>query len=437
MKIKKKIGYLVIMCVLVCLVAWVLRLFPEQHLPAEVLATLLGVTVTAIVTGALLFSQSEEELKREQNIKTYEEKLRIYKEYLSTICDIVKKGCFSKDEKIQLQFRTSSIAMHTSSARICTISEKIKLLLGDCCGKPGERRSENVNALLKYLFEIVRCFQEELYGSCESNEDNEKILANFYGAFESVTEVDDVVPRLVAKDDGTKSLAKTFSDWHWAWNEGNGKYELRHTGDNPGVVALGVHNGRCYLQAVYLNESDFAKPLKWELEGHRTRGEWWTYLPAPFDALQREQIADAVQNNAGLQPWLQSTCFDLLTALEKFHRTMQWKKALLFRLGNEFRDWNVYIWYWGMLVCQYENDAQGIPYLEIVGEKEGEIRLRLANRNEDNKLFAETLKGLSRELPADHDPKEYIEIDNLPASDIDALANRILEVMEAIQTIKR
>lgn len=52
-------------------------------------AAVLGVVITAIITMILLRGQSDNDVERERAAKVFEEKLRIYKDYLHTLYDVI------------------------------------------------------------------------------------------------------------------------------------------------------------------------------------------------------------------------------------------------------------------------------------------------------------------------------------------------------------
>ena len=93
-----------ILIALACFFAIYLRLFTEKELWYEMFAAVLGVVITAIITMILLRGQSDNDVERERAAKVFEEKLRIYKDYLHTLYDVIKDHKLSDEEKIRLEF---------------------------------------------------------------------------------------------------------------------------------------------------------------------------------------------------------------------------------------------------------------------------------------------------------------------------------------------
>lgn len=143
--------------------AVIFKIFNIEILPAQFYGALIGVVITAIITVFLLKGQSAGEELKEKNTKIFEEKLRIYQEFLQKLCEVVKDKKISENEAIELQFQTSYIAMHTSSKSIKVISEKV-LNIVKRIQSPVD---EDKRSLLLDLFDIVTQFQIELYSNKE------------------------------------------------------------------------------------------------------------------------------------------------------------------------------------------------------------------------------------------------------------------------------
>ena len=121
-----------ILIALACFFAIYLRLFTEKELWYEMFAAVLGVVITAIITMILLRGQSDNDVERERAAKVFEEKLRIYKDYLHTLYDVIKDHKLSDEEKIRLEFQTSYVAMHCDSKYIAVVSSSVKELIEHC-----------------------------------------------------------------------------------------------------------------------------------------------------------------------------------------------------------------------------------------------------------------------------------------------------------------
>jgi hypothetical protein len=166
---------------------------------------MLSVAATGVITALLLFFQrkQQEQLNREQRefqltqtldqrkfdaeqkekekdrlleTKVFEEKLRIYQEFLKKLCDVVKDMDITPQEEIELQFQVSYIAMHTKSESIKTISEQVRKIIVDI-----KNKEKDSNNMLSQLFVISDTLYKELYDKENSidEEDRSKTIVNF------------------------------------------------------------------------------------------------------------------------------------------------------------------------------------------------------------------------------------------------------------------
>jgi hypothetical protein len=101
--------------------------------------------------------QKEKEKERLQETKVFEEKLRIYQDFLHKLCDVVKDQKITREEEIELQFQISYIAMHTKSSTIRLISDNIKEIVLSL-----KKEKPDANNMLGRLFNIADEFHKEL-----------------------------------------------------------------------------------------------------------------------------------------------------------------------------------------------------------------------------------------------------------------------------------
>ena len=120
--------------------------------------------------------QKEKEKERLLETKIFEERLRIYQEFLRKLCDVVKDQKITPEEEIELQFQVSYIAMHTSSKTISSISEQVSDIVVNL-----KQSNPDANNMLMQLFSIADNFYEELYK--EKNvfdpDDRDNTIENF------------------------------------------------------------------------------------------------------------------------------------------------------------------------------------------------------------------------------------------------------------------
>lgn len=176
MKENKYFNLTIVFTIMVLAFAVFFRVFTVYELPGQLLAAIIGVAITAVITQILLKGQGSQEMLQNRNAKIFEEKLTIYKDFLQKLCDVVKDQHIDDTEEIELQFQVANIAMHTSTESIEAISGNVK----DIVLKIKEE-AEDQKELLNPLFNIADVFYKELYGEENKIEGNVRqvTLSNF------------------------------------------------------------------------------------------------------------------------------------------------------------------------------------------------------------------------------------------------------------------
>lgn len=65
---------------------------------------------------------------------------------------------------------------------------------------------------------------------------------------------------------------------------------------------------------------------------------------------------------------------------------------------GSYDNWKIFIWYWDMLACEYDNEEEGTPYMDIIEkENSGKVLIQLANRQNDLEKLNKTLKRIGCE----------------------------------------
>ena len=209
----------IITVVIVCVACFVIILLSVYPIPSVALSggivaifsALTGVWITIAVTRLLLRRQSEtqaalqneqfelqqkfqkelmnekakHEHEKEIGTKIFEEKLKIYKEFLSKLQEIIKDKTISDDNVKSLIFQISYIAMHTSSERV----DRILSRLGDTINEIGsdEKKYEK---LANNILDIVLEMQHELYKKrLGEKEIDTKVFETLLTYIEDATEI--------------------------------------------------------------------------------------------------------------------------------------------------------------------------------------------------------------------------------------------------------
>lgn len=84
--------YLMAVILIISALAVLTRIFSSHDLLFQIIAVVLSVIFTAIVTNSLLTGQTEGEVDQQRNSKVFERKLTIYQEFLAKLCEVIKDG---------------------------------------------------------------------------------------------------------------------------------------------------------------------------------------------------------------------------------------------------------------------------------------------------------------------------------------------------------
>ena len=473
------VGITAVLIVVACSFAIYLRLFTEKELWYEMFAAVLGVIITAIITMILLRGQSDNDVERERESKVFEEKLRIYQEYLQTLYDVIKDGSLSDEEKMQLEFQTSYVAMHCDSCYIADVSSAVKKIIEYTCSEESEEingggKSNAPEPLLENLFNVVEAFRKDLYGGSDfkfKSEHKQTTLLNFSEAYRNAKEgnakqtddrqhlvvdlnmlspnsftqiTSDDNPSVQSQNTDTPSAESSDTLKGAIWEKAIEKWEKENwivedslsqsdsmrvisSDGNPGTIELGFFEGHYFIKATYLGDADFSKPIKWEKGGRRSKGQWWQYLPEPYFNIPEGDFVECFNSNQELQQYIIDCIEQLKDILNRHHRTAEWKEKV-----GTYDHWKIFIWYWDMLACECDNEEEGVPYMDIIEkENSGKVLVQFANRQCDREKLCKTLKRIGcedKKLQEDG----YVILEEIPSVQADDVAKRVKYWIEKI-----
>jgi len=139
-----------------------------------IISAITGVLLTVLVTKSLLDKQSENEKDKDKSAKVFEEKLQIYKEFLSKLNEVVKAEKISDAHVKDLIFQISYITMHTPPSRVNTIVNQIGTVIKEIDSDEGKYKKLADNTRI-----IVLELQQALYKN-EKLEGETKIDATIF-----------------------------------------------------------------------------------------------------------------------------------------------------------------------------------------------------------------------------------------------------------------
>ncbi len=442
--------------VIACSFAVYLRLYTGKELWYEMFAAIIGVIITAIITMMLLVGQTDSDERREKKGKVFEEKLRIYQEYLETLYNVIKAGQNTNDEKLKLAFKTSSVAMHCDPERVEEISksvERIFKLAINANGNALETLSEaKWKELLKELFNVMDQFKADLYQNINKGTISgwDDTLKHFTAAFCQDSD-DKIAPQALAvnttnnmKVVDSKSITGEWEEKKKQWNVRGWEVEdhlaernsftLRLTssdagGNRPAYVSVDWdRSGHYNVQASYWRDPNFAKYLKSRFGGRRSYGTWWMLLEKEYYHIPEGGLYSRFAQDEKFSEYIYEWVDRLVYVVEQEHFIIQWLDAVGLR-----KDWTINTWECRQLVCDYDNEKYGMPYFDVTREG-GQAVIRLTNRKEDKDLADELAKKMRVGLKVCGDGIYELETLDENSNDI---PQRVREWMERIERATR
>lgn len=336
-------------------------------------------------------TETEKELTKESII--FEQRLKVYQDYLQTLLDVVEDGQLEDSERLKLQFQTSLIAMHTSSQHIHDISNSVKDIIIETCGKKG-------HMILEPLFDLVYVFRDELYkgDDKDASEYRNKLdhtIANFRSAFMD----EDSQIEEVSKVSGNSLWDDKVHVWNnrgWLLDVGKGgEWFVMKRGDGrPGKISGGFRNDKAFIQAEILpGDADFANYLKWNLpegvdESHRRWGLWETSGNDMMRSIQPGNLLQTLRENDQLSGFVASTIDYLIQRQDESVRLSLVRQELLEVLNMDLKAWSwPKLWEFKTLFSDHDthDDKEGVIFLDLY-ENGSETQLILGNRKDPLKL---------------------------------------------------
>ncbi len=457
------------------------HLFGWRDAPFQFLAACLGAGVTVIITNLLLVEQTkqqdslqksralaEEELQNKvkqmelvqiKETEQYKTKLRIYQEYLEKLCDVVRDRKLDTDEKIDMQFRTAYLAMHSDVEHIEQVSSSIKDIIGSFIDPSGDKY--DVEKVQRALFNIVHQFRSELYAdsktlsnnACNGGMEDDKIEDNDSNAYEAIIKnfVDAFSPEGEDEMKSDTIIGDNANIWNTAlerWEKDNKwicfidgeTIRLHRPYDKDIHVQFGFWKGHYYIQAKYHNFVDFSQALKWEYKGSKTYETWWNHLHnLGFPDIEEGKFMQMVETDENLQQMMVNWVDKLIAFINKWDipaKRLNGLMEIIDRKKFEQCGWRFWIYDSKCVVCDSHLSAIGNPFIDTYNEN-SKISVRLGNRDKNVEMQKKIVASLG--MPTDdvveNDTRtEYASFDKNTSDEI--VMTKVAELIDKLSQIK-
>lgn len=263
-----------------CAVAVVLRLFSTSDLPFQTFAALIGVIITAIITGILLKGQSDAERRQKEQAEIFKEKLATYNRFLDSLRKYVTES--NENNKKDVVFNAMTLRMHSKALVIDALDDNIIKIIG--------RGSDIETRELVIALNAIACiFGRELY---QEETGSDTCIDSLASAIEdgqlepTMAEKDVEMAEEVNEDDAlgdSKVMAwcdkvAMLKAQGWAMTQSEDAFTLT-SASTPTVISIYRKKGKYVVEATKEGDSDFSQTLKNNFKGSRRYGTWWRELP--------------------------------------------------------------------------------------------------------------------------------------------------------------
>ena len=172
----------ILLCIIVLVLLQILlyagKQVKEWFWPREVISALLGAATVAGITYLLLKGQANNESAVEQKKKVFENRLKAYESFMTTLRKVVVSNQVDERSEKLLQFGIANIGMHANSEDMLIVSKNLKFILQKI-----KVKEHADGSIWNELMEIVNVFHRSLYVNDERVLDSNmhKALRNFSG----------------------------------------------------------------------------------------------------------------------------------------------------------------------------------------------------------------------------------------------------------------
>ncbi len=141
----------------------------------ELFAALLGVSLTALVTFALLSKQTEAELNKEESIKFLDLKINVYTELINQVQDIMTKSQITALDMIEIRLLNQKITYVAS----IEVLEAFNRFADHFAQKARKEKisDDDIDELLLRLSDVSVAVREDLLSKREPEEIRKKVRA--------------------------------------------------------------------------------------------------------------------------------------------------------------------------------------------------------------------------------------------------------------------
>lgn len=186
LNILKICGVLAIIIVIVGILALSPRIFSSHEMLFQILAVVLSVLFTAVVTSYLLISQSQSEENKEKNIKIHENKIKAYSSFLQKMWGVLDDDTIFKEEINDIRADLlDNLIFYLDKSQLQVILEALNNLYdGLKEDKPDESKKSEY---IKFATSVANNLKEVVSTSVQKNRETDtELILNLWTVFSNI-----------------------------------------------------------------------------------------------------------------------------------------------------------------------------------------------------------------------------------------------------------
>lgn len=415
--------------ILVGVIALFPQIFSSHELLFQIIAVVLSVVFTAIVTTSLLNGQTEADLKLQKQSKVFERKLEIYQQFLDKVRTVIEDGNITREEANDLQFSLSNIAIHTDSKDILAVIENVKTIIEHADFQYKSEQSKG-DEIPKALVEIVSILRKDLYSDKDIIDDKDKEAIK--DAFSDLVKgFDDQVEKEVKDTSESinfdalivnagmlrkEILTKLSPQW---------KCEIVNTAPdsrdpisfifdkgNRNALSFYLYGEGAYYWQIHIDVPEIHRravysPFQARFGGRQNKFSWWCYLSEKFRGKQ-DFVSALAADDPSFRTYIVEQAVQLVSYLESFLSLYNTACAPLAGKDGRYNGWMVTPAFSYQSIA-FDKEDEGKTYFDVTLKSDGTYSLVLHNRNSNE----EQLKALALRMNITEDEyqkgREFID----------------------------
>lgn len=179
------------------------RIYNVEILPSQFYGALIGVVITAIITVLLLQGQSAQEMKRDKDVKIFEQKIRVYSEFTERMWGMFDDEEIKVEELRELRaicFR--KLVFYLDKKQLEDIAQEIP------------KFSSSIESAKRAAESLTRILQDNLHNQI-SEESSKGDLQKLFNSFEKAIVVEEKTVDIVEAEQILSPTESQFQYWHF------------------------------------------------------------------------------------------------------------------------------------------------------------------------------------------------------------------------------